>query len=260
MTTITGEAGWVSEMLVEYAATRDVELRNVLVVRHLPLVKFVARKMSSNLPENVELDDLVSWGSIGLIDAIEKFEPQRGLQFSTYAVTRIRGEILDGLQRMEWAPKQITSQVRKFKRAVEKLQHELNCAPTDEQLAVELEIDAGAVRSIRVDMYATHSFRHLSPARTDAEEGQPGSDSVLMEEADQELAGEVGEIRSRMADALVGTIGQDAKILHLYYGRNLTLREIAAELGISVSSATQAHTRLVDRVRRRLAERHGCVA
>jgi RNA polymerase sigma factor for flagellar operon FliA len=141
----------VSEALVEYAATRDVGLRNQLVLRHLPLVKFVARKMSSNLPENVDLDDLVSWGSIGLIDALEKFEPERGWQFSTYAVNRIRGEILDGLQRMEWAPKQITSQVRRLKRVMGDLQHELNREPTNDELAARLDIDVATVRSIRLD-------------------------------------------------------------------------------------------------------------
>lgn len=258
MTTLTLEASWVSDMLVEYAATRDVEVRNVLVVRHLPLVKFVARKMSSNLPENVDLDDLVSWGGIGLIDAIEKFEPARDLRFSTYAVWRIRGEILDGLQRMEWAPKQITSQVRKLKRVSGELQHELSREPTEDELATKLGISVAMVRSIRLDAAHTN-VRGLYANYSDEEEGL-AEGAWLAEDADQELAGEVGEIRSRMADALVGTAGQDAKILHLYYGRNLTLREIAAELGISVSSATQAHTKLVDRVRRRLAERHGAVA
>ena len=245
-------------MLTEFAVTRDVELRNTLVVRHLPLVKFVARKMSSSLPGNVEFDDLVSWGSIGLIDAIEKFEPERGLQFSTYAVTRIRGDILDGLQRMEWAPKQVTAQVRRMRRAVSDLQHELGREAVDAEIAEKLGVTEAEVRAARLDDKVT---RVRALEWESAYDGDNSETSMwLAEEADQAIAGETAEIRRRMADALAGIDTHEARVLFLYYDQAMTLKEIAAELGISVSSATQAHTRLVDRVRRRLAEVHGSVA
>lgn len=260
MATITGEASPVSEMLVEYATTRDQGLRNQLAVRHLPLVKFVARKMSANLPENVELDDLVSWGSIGLLDALEKFEPHRGWQFSTYAVQRIRGEILDGLQRMEWAPKQVVAQVRRHKHALADLQQELGRQPTNEEVAEKLGITEAQSLGIRLDMRATR-VQSLDGAgsRGDAEDSDV-AEITIPDDPAQEVAGEVVEIRRRMADALVQLDAHEARILFLYYEQNRTLREIALELGISVSSATQAHTRLVDRVRNRLTELHGAVA
>jgi RNA polymerase sigma factor for flagellar operon FliA len=136
----------VPDDLATYAQTRDPELRGSLAVKHLPLVKFVARKMSRSLPAHMDLDDLVSWGSIGLLDAIDKFDPTRQVRFSTYAVTRIRGAILDGLQQMDWAPKQVTSKVRAVRRVQELLTAELGYDPTVPQVAVRMGLDEALVR------------------------------------------------------------------------------------------------------------------
>lgn len=240
----------MSEDLATYAVTRDPDLRGALAERHLPLVKFVARKMSRSLPAHMDLDDLVSWGSIGLLDAIDKFDPQREVRFSTYAVTRIRGAILDGLQQMDWAPKQVTSKVRAVRRVQELLIAELGCTPTPEQIAERIDIDVALVRRWLADDSALR-VKPLEPGLGDAGEG--GFTWELSVEAEQEVAGEVAEIRSYVAQA-VGYLGaRERAVFVLYYRDSMTLREIAQELGISVSSATQAHTRLVDQVRGRLA-------
>lgn len=239
----------MSDDLATYALTRDPEIRDSLAVRHLPLVKFVARKMSANLPSNVEVDDLVSWGSLGLLDALDKFDPQRGVQFSTYAVTRIRGAILDGLQQMEWAPKQVTSKVRAMRRLVQSLQQELNRDPTDEELAERMEVTPEQIRSWRVD-HNTQRIKPLAPLE-EFDDDSRGIDPVA--EAEQEIAGEVAEIRQRVIVAVSHLPAKEQAVCLLYYRDGLTLREIAEQLGVSVSSATQTHTRLVESVRESLA-------
>lgn len=238
------------EDLIRYAATRDPELRGELAVRHLPLVKFVARKMASSLPSHIELDDLVSWGCLGLLDSLDKFDPSRGHKFSTYAVTRIRGAILDGLQQMDWAPKQITSKVRTLRRVREQLAIQLGYEPSTDELAEAMECLPGEIRSWLVDDTATR----VKPLNTGVYGYDDSSDSRdLSQEADQEIAGEVAEIRERMVMAL-GTLGdRERAVALLYYRDGRTLRQIADELGVSVSSATQTHTRLVETVRFRLA-------
>ena len=225
-----------------------------MAVRHLPLAKFVARKMSANLPSNVELDDLVSWGSLGLLDALDKFDPSKGVQFSTYAVTRIRGAILDGLQQMDWAPKQVTSKVRAVRRLREVLTNELGREPSVDELAYRMDVTAAEVRGWLLDDSTTR-LKPLSPSYDDDDE----RDSFGAIEADQAVAGEAAEIRGRVASAVRQLGDRERAVFLLYYRDNLTLREIAADLGVSVSSATQTHTRLVEQVRGYLAA-YGAVA
>lgn len=240
----------MSDDLVTFASTRDPELRGALAVRHLPLVKFVARKMSANLPSNIELDDLVSWGSLGLLDALDKFDPGREVKFSTYAVTRIRGAILDGLQQMDWAPKQVTSKVRAVRRLREVLTNELGHEPSVEQLAYRMDVTVAQVRGWLVDDSATR-LKPLASQAADDDDARDDPAASSME--DQTIAGEVAEIRSRVLVAVQRLPQREQAVFVLYYRDGMTLRQIAEELGISVSSATQTHTRLVEQVRERLA-------
>lgn len=236
--------------LARFASTRDPELRGQLAVRHLPLVKFVARKMSASLPDHIELDDLVSWGSLGLLDAIDKFQPALGNKFSTYAVTRIRGAILDGLQQMDWAPKQITSKVRALRRAQERLSAQLGREPSVEELAEALDVADGEIRGWLLDAQVTRVKAIYGGDATD--EGD--ADRLMPPElAEQDVVGEVAEIRTRMCVAIRCLTDRERALLLLYYRDQKTLRQIAAELGVSVSSVTQTHTRLVESVRGRLS-------
>jgi RNA polymerase sigma factor FliA len=249
MTGFTTDARGMSDDLAVYAVTRDPALRNDLSVRHLPLVKFVARRMSSDLPSYVEVDDLVSWGVLGLLDAIDKFDPSRGFQFSTYAVTRIRGAILDGLQQMEWAPKQVTSKVRQVRRLRSVLTNELGYEPSVSELAVRMDCTEADIRGWLLDD-ATTRIKPLEPATDDDDQTDP---TALRDEADQTIAAEVAEIRGRVQWAVSAFTERERAVFLLYYRDGLTLRAIAEELGVSVSSATQTHTRLVEHVRARLA-------
>jgi len=245
----------MSDDLVTYARTRDPQLREALAVRHLPLVKFVARKMSRSLPAHVELDDLVAWGSFGLIDAIDKFDPERA-RFSTYAVTRIRGAILDGLQQMDWAPKQVTSRVRAVRKVRELLTNELGREPTIAQLALHMDLPEAEISRHLVDDHVTR-VRSLD-GTLDPHSGEHGSSpSALGREAQQEIAGAVADIQRFVIKAVHCLGPRERAVFLLYYRDSLTLREIAAQLGVSVSSATQAHTRLVEQIRERLVDLGG---
>lgn len=245
----------MSEELTLYALTRDRGLRDELAVRHLPLVKFVARKLSNSLPAYIEIDDLVSWGSLGLLDALDKFDPGREVRFSTYAVTRIRGAILDGLQQMDWAPKQVTSQVRALRRLKSELTNELGCEPSVEELAERANLSPLEIRATLVHDASTRVRPLDAPGNSlgNVQETTVG-DSVAETRAwEADLAGEISELRNRMAVAINGLGERERAVLTLYYRDGKTLRQIAEELGVSVSSATQAHTHLVENVRERLA-------
>lgn len=246
----------MSSDLATYATTRDPQLRDRLIIGHLPLVKFVARKMMASLPAHIDFDDLVSWGTMGLIDSLDKFQPELGHKFSTYAVVRIRGAILDGLQRNEWAPKQVTSKVRALMRTANELAGRLGRHPSDAELAEEIgwtEVEVREWLRERGQFQPKHLY-----SLEDSHDGQ--TPAVAIEAAEQDVAGEARELQQLVARAMSGLHPRECAVFLLYYRDNLTLREIASQLNVSVSSVTQTHTRLVDQVRLRLADLGGTAA
>src|SRR5512133_4159150 len=123
-----------------YKANGDVHARERLVVAYSPLVKYVSGRMASGLPAHVEESDLISYGLVGLINAIERFEPEREIKFETYAITRIKGAIIDELRSLDWVPRSVRARAREIERANAKLEHQLQRAPTDEEMANELNV------------------------------------------------------------------------------------------------------------------------
>lgn len=238
-----------------YAQTRDPELRHSLVVRHLPLLKFVARKLYRNLPDHLEFDDLLSWGSLGLMDAVEKFDPSLDYRFSTYAVVRIRGAILDGLQGYDWAPKPITSRVRHLRRAQRDLSASLGREATIAELAHHSGITEAEVRGILVDDSKTRMVTTHSHDEDDDHVMQVEDHAAAM----QDIAGEMAELRLLMARAVQQLTERERVVLQKYYGENLTLKQVAEFLGVSASTVTTAHTRLVENLRLHLAMQGGAI-
>ena len=140
--------GDVSDVWEAYKSTGDRELRNKLVLRYSPLVKYVAGRIRPGLPQSVDMADLLSDGVLGLMDAIEKFDPERGLQFQTYAVPRIRGAILDGLRATDWVPRTVRNKIREIERAQATLEHQLGRTPDDQEIAAELGISIAELRQL----------------------------------------------------------------------------------------------------------------
>ena len=230
----------VDDLWTAYRASGDVELRNRLVLQYSPLVKYVAGRVRSGLPSSVDQSDLVSDGVIGLMDAIERFEPERGLQFQTFAVPRIRGSIIDGLRALDWVPRSVRNKVRDIEHAQVTLEKRLGRTPDDEEIAAELGI---TVRELR-DLYAKVSFTslasfeefgltdELAPASLEAIEDEQGKATLMRA---------VEELPER-----------DRIIIALYYFEGLTLAEIGEILGVTESRISQLHTKATLALRSKL--------
>lgn len=233
----------VAQLWADYRTSRDEELRNRLVVQYSPLVKFVAGRVRSGLPSTVDQSDLISDGVFGLIDAIERFETDRGLQFQTFAVPRIRGAIIDGLRSMDWVPRSVRSKVRDVTAAQATLEARLGRAAEDDEVAKEVGMTVQQLR----DLYSKVSF--TSVASFD-ETGMTFSDH----HADSSLEATEDEDTRRVLRSAIGALRErDQIILALYYFEQLTLAEIGTVLGVTESRVSQLHTRATLALRGHLA-------
>ncbi|HEX3792714.1 MAG TPA: FliA/WhiG family RNA polymerase sigma factor [Pseudonocardiaceae bacterium] len=247
------EAGIVA-LWRRYGSTHDAALRKRLILHYAPLVKYVAGRVGTGLPAYVDVADLIQSGIFGLADAIEKFEPERGLKFETYAMQRIRGAILDELRSQDWVPRSVRGRARDVERAFERLGGQLQRTPTDEELATELQIGTNELR----DLYA--QFRLTSVVALD-ELIVPGrgSDSLAETLPDEGAEDPVASLvdqdnRRQLVDAIQQLAERDRTVVTLYYFENLTLAEIGRVLGVTESRVCQLHTRAVLRLRAKLTE------
>lgn len=233
----------VARLWGDYNATRDVELRNRLVVQYSPLVKFVAGRVRSGLPSTVDQSDLISDGVFGLIDAIERFEPDRGLQFQTFAVPRIRGAIIDGLRSMDWVPRSVRSKVREVTAAQTALESKLGRLAEDHEVAAEVGTSVSELREFysKVSFTSVASFEEVGGGLTDAHAGSPWE---ALEDEDS---------RRVLRSAIRGLRERDQVILALYYFEQLTMAEIGLVLGVTESRVSQLHTRATLALRGHLA-------
>lgn len=220
----------IADVWREYQETRDVEVRNRLVVQYAPLVKYVAGRVRSGLPDTVETADLVSEGIFGLVDAIDRYDPDRGLTFQAYAVTRIRGAMLDALRAQAWVPRQLRDKMRVIERAHEVLQGRLGRVPTEAEVSAETSIPIRALRA------AYSKMSYSSVAALDdlivVDEGPTPGGALEDDEVRAMLVGHVRELRER-----------DQVIVALYYYEGFTFSEIGQVLGVTESRVSQLHTR-----------------
>ena len=226
-----------------YKRTGDLEARNRLVMRYSPLVKYVAGRIRPGLPTSVDMADLLSDGVIGLMDAIEKFDPERGLQFQTYAVARIRGAIIDGLRAGDWVPRSVRAKIRQVEEAQVALEHRLGRTPEDEEVAAELGISLAELHEI-YGKSAYTGVAYLSDLGTSDDVGPATHDLDLEDE----------EMRSVLVQAIRTLPERDQIIVTLYYFEGLTLSEIGEVLGVTESRVSQLHSRCAMSLRRKLLE------
>jgi RNA polymerase sigma factor for flagellar operon FliA len=230
------------------------ELRNRLVEIYLPLVKYNGERIWARLPEGVELDDLVSAGVFGLMDAIDAFDLSRGVKFETYCVPRIRGAMLDELRTMDWVPRLVRSKASKLNEAMKNLEARLGRQPNETQLAEELQIsvpelekmilDANAVNLISLNKkwYETDSYKDVR--EIDILEDKKGEDPTR-------------RIQKNDLMRLVtkGLNRNERLIIILYYYEELTMKEIGATLDLSESRVSQMHSSIVQRLQNQLHRR-----
>jgi RNA polymerase sigma factor for flagellar operon FliA len=246
----------LQELWKRYKATSDERARERLVVAYSPLVKYVAGRMSSGLPAHVEEADLISYGLGGLISAIERFDLTREIKFETYAITRIRGAIIDELRTLDWVPRSVRARARQFERTNMKLEAQLQRAPTDEEMANELEITVNEFNESLVQI-STSTLVALDELWNTTDSG--GDQVSLLDTIadrgapDPETLIDQGELRDRIADAIAALPEREKLVIALYYYENLTLREVGEVLGVTESRVSQLHTKAVLRLRSKLA-------
>jgi RNA polymerase sigma factor FliA len=245
----------LKELWRRYKDEGDEKARERLVLGYAPLVKYVAGRMSSGLPSHVEEADLISYGLLGLISAIERFEPEREIKFETFAITRIKGSIIDELRSLDWVPRSVRTKAREIEKANVKLEHELHRAPADQEMAGALgisieEFQESLVRIAGASMVALDELWTVSDASGDQvslletiQDSQAVDPAVEMDAT---------EMKDRLSEAIARMPEREKLVVALYYYENLTLREIGEVLGVTESRVSQLHTKAVLRLRSRL--------
>ncbi|MEU1805409.1 RNA polymerase sigma factor WhiG [Streptomyces sp. NPDC019937] len=247
----------LDELWRSYKATGDGRLREQLILHYSPLVKYVAGRVSVGLPSNVEQADFVSSGVFGLIDAIEKFDPERAIKFETYAITRIRGAMIDELRALDWIPRSVRQKARAVERAYATLEAALRRTPTEVEVAAEMDISVEELHGV---------FSQLSLANVVALEellhvgGEGGDRLSLMDTLEDTAAdnpvevAEDRELRRLLARAINTLPEREKTVVTLYYYEGLTLAEIGQVLGVTESRVSQIHTKSVLQLRAKLAD------
>ncbi|MDQ6728033.1 MAG: RNA polymerase sigma factor WhiG [Actinomycetota bacterium] len=249
------EPAAITRLWEDFKSTGSMDARNRLVVHYSALVKYVAGRLSAGLPNNIEQADLVSYGMFGLIDAINKFEPARGNKFETYAMSRIRGSIIDELRSIDWVPRSLRAKARAVEKAYTKLEHELLRTPSDAEVAEELNTTEEDLQNV----FTQISFFGLVALEETLSVGADRSESVTLGDtiADPGLgpvgAFEIEETKEILAQALNRLPEREKIVLTLYYYEGLTLGEIGGILGITESRVCQIHTKAVIQLRSKLA-------
>jgi len=245
----------LKDLWKRYKTSGDERARERLVVAYSPLVKYVAGRMGSNLPAHVDEADLISYGLTGLISAIERFDLSRAIKFETYAITRIRGSIIDELRTLDWVPRSVRARAREIERANQKLEARLQRAPTDEEMASELGISVSDFNESLVQISTSTLIALDELWNTSDNDGDHVSllDTIADRRApDPEQIVDQGEVRDRIADAITALQEREKLVIALYYYENLTLREVGEVLGVTESRVSQLHTKAVLRLRSKL--------
>ena len=238
-----------------YKDDGDPRARERLVLAYAPLVKYVAGRMSSGLPAHVEEADLISYGLLGLISAIERFEPERQIRFETFAVTRIKGSIIDELRSLDWVPRSVRAKAREIERANAKLEHKLRRAPTDQEMAQALdttveEFQESLVRISNSSVVALDELWTVSDSSGDQVSLLDTIQDPTSVDPAQEM--DLTDMKDRLADAIARLPEREKLVIALYYYENLTLREIGEVLSVTESRVSQLHTKAVLRLKSRL--------
>ena len=247
----------IAELWRSYKSTKEDRLRERLILHYSPLVKYVAGRVGVGLPPNIEQADLVSYGIFGLMDAIEKFDLERAIKFETYAISRIKGAIIDELRAIDWIPRSVRYKAREVERAYGALEARLHRTPTEAEVAGELKISLDDLHTI----FSQVSFVNVVALDELLSSGGERGDKLSLVDTLQDTKAEdpVGvfeteETKYLLAKA-IGTLPEREKIVvTLYYYEGLTLAEIGQVLGVTESRISQMHTKAVLQLRGKLVD------
>lgn len=242
----------------EYKETQSKVAKDKLLLEYANLVKYIAQRIAVNLPSSVERDDLISAGILGLVKAVETFEPERGFKFETYAGHKIRGAILDELRAMDWVPRSVRQKARELQRVFAKLENELGRMPYDDEVCKSLNITMKEYEDILTEVTPTTiiSLEEAMPDReTDSKEiriidtiEDPGSNNPLKE------LGFI-EVKNILKEAIGNLPEKEKLVIALYHYEELTLKEIGVVLNISESRVSQIHSKVILKLRSKLMQK-----
>ena len=245
------------ELWQQYKTTADGALRERLILHYSPLVKYVAGRVGVGLPPNIEQADLVSYGIFGLIDAIEKFDLDRAIKFETYAISRIRGAIIDELRAIDWIPRSVRYKAREVEKAYAKLEGELHRTPSEAEVAAEMGIKLDDLHAIFSQVSFVNVVALDELLSVGGEKGDKLSLVDTLEDTraeDPVLAFESEETKYLLAKAINTLPEREKIVVTLYYYEGLTLAEIGQVLGVTESRICQMHTKAVLQLRGKLAD------
>ncbi|MEA3402299.1 MAG: FliA/WhiG family RNA polymerase sigma factor [Armatimonadota bacterium] len=233
--------------------------REELIEEHADLVRYEVERVAAGLPAQVDREDLLSAGMIGLIRAVDRYDPDRGASFTTYATSLMRGAILDELRRMDWAPRGLRSRYRRLEQALVDLRRRLGRQPAEQEIIDELGVSAEEYRSLLRDASTTAivSLESLTEASGDAH--APSTASLPRASADWSPSAAIdrAELRRLLAECIEELSDRERLVLSLYYEQELTMQEIGMVVGVTESRICQIHTQVIARLRGALQARLG---
>ncbi len=246
----------IDRLWAEYKQTGERALRDQLIVHYAPVVKYVAGRVSVGLPRHVDESDLASYGIIGLIDAIERFDPVRNVKFETYAIPRIKGAIIDELRSIDWVPRSVRAKARSVEQSYAKLEATLHRTPTDAEVAADLDMTDTEFQNVLRQI----SFVGVVALDEVFRGGDRSDRSTLGDNLPDTGAGpmatfEVKETKEALVQAIAQMGEREKTVLTLYYYEGLTLAEIGQVLGVTESRVCQIHTKAVLQLRAKLGDR-----
>jgi len=242
------------ERWLEYRKTRNPAIREAFIKQYAPLVKYVAGKVAMGMPSNVEFDDLVGFGVFGLIDAIDKYDPDKNVKFKTYAVTRIRGAIFDELRQIDWVPRSVRQKTREIEATISSLEAQLGRTASDQEIAGALGMNEDEYLKTIQKISGT-SILSLNDVWFSGDEKDRVSivDSI---ESPSSLNPDVMVEKEVMRQVIIAAINElpdkEKKILILYYYEDLTLKDIGKVLEVTESRVSQLHTKAILHLRSKL--------
>ena len=233
----------------------DASGRDELIIHYTPLIKFIANRLAMRLPPHIDVNDLISSGVLGLIDAIEKYDSSREVRFKTYAEIRIRGAMLDELRAMDWIPRSVRQRYNKIENAFSRIEQELGRPASDEEVAESLGVDIVEFQDMlsRSAGLALLSLDDVIDRGTDREGGRTLFDTLSgLKEDDPEARHAFEELKGLLAQAIDALPERERLVLSLYYHEEMGMKEIGAVLEVTESRVSQIHSKAISRIRGRI--------
>ncbi len=250
-------AAALTKIWQDYKDHADRADRDRLIVHYAPLVKYVAGRVRSGLPNSVESADLVSYGMFGLIDAIDKFDLERKIKFETYAINRIRGAIIDELRSLDWVPRSVRAKAKTLERAHAELEAELRRAPSEDELADRMGLTRAELAKLMSQVSITNMVALDEVTHGGSDRGDKMTLGDLLEDPrapDPEAEYETEEMKVLLAEQIGELPEREKVVLTLYYYERLTLAEIGSVLGVTESRVSQIHSKSLLDLRARLTQ------